>query len=110
MHTLATGVKGGPPLVATLVDRIHITMHDSIRLALLRVLNVLIVFFVHVGVRCREGWVDILGHWSVLGSFTLLHPRNVSLLEWSVLVKSTANKIGRVGQIGSARSLNVHCL
>ena len=34
-----------------LIDRIHITMHDTLRLALLGILNVFIVLFVHVGVK-----------------------------------------------------------
>ena len=110
MHTLATGVERCSPLVPTLVDRVHITMHDTLRLTLLGILNVFVVLFIHVRVGGWEGRVDILRHWSMLGGFTLLHPRNVRLLEWSVLVQSTANKIGRVGQVWSARSLNVHCL
>lgn len=110
MHTLATGVEGWPPLIATLVYRVHIAVHDGLRLALLGILDVFVVLFIHVRVGCWESRVDILWHWSVLGCFALLHPRNVGLLEWSVLVESTANKICRVGQIWSARSLNVHCL
>ena len=110
MHTLATRVERWPPLVATLVDRVHITVHDTFGLALLGILNIFIVLFVHVRVGGRESRVDVLWHWSVLGSFALLHPDNVSLLKWSVLVESTANKVSRVGQVRSARTLDVHCL
>jgi hypothetical protein len=93
LHTLATGVERQSPLVAALVDRVHIAVHDSLRVTLLGVFNVFVVLFVHVRVGCGEGRVDILWHWSVLGSFTLLHPCDVGLLERSVLVQSTANKI-----------------
>jgi hypothetical protein len=110
LHTSATGVEGWPPLIATLVDRVHIAMHDTLRLTLFGILDVFVVLFVHVRVGCWEGRVDILWHWSVLGSFTLLHPRDVGLLEWSVLIESTAYEISRVGQIRSAGSLNIHCL
>lgn len=110
MGTLASrgGCERSPPLGA--VDLLQSAKHDDLGLALLRILDVIIVLLVHLGVGSRESRVNVLRHQLVLGSLTFLDPSNVSLLNRSVFVQSSANKIGRIRQVRKVGSLNVHSL
>ena len=108
MGTLATrsGRKRDPPSGA--VNLLQRTKHDDLGLAFLRVLDVVVILLVHLGVRGRESWVDILRHQLVLGSLTFLDPSNVSLLDRPVFVQRPANEISRIRQIREVGSLDVH--
>jgi hypothetical protein len=105
MDTLTTrvGCERDPPSGA--VNLLQRTKHDNLGLAFLRILD---VFIVHLGVGCRESWVNILRHQLVLGSLTFLDSSNVSLFNRPVLVQSSANEIGRIREVREVGSLNVH--
>ena len=75
----------------------------------LTALDIVVILLVHLGVRCRESWVNILRHQLVLGSLAFLDPSNVSLLDRPVLVQRSANEISGIRQIREVGSLDVHC-
>jgi hypothetical protein len=108
MGTLATWIRRERDPPSGAVDLLQRTKHDDLGLALLRILDVFIVLLVHLRVGCRESRVDILRHQLVLGGLAFLDSSDVSLLNRSVLVERSADKISGIRQVREVRSLNVH--
>ena len=74
-------------------------MHEVLVFALFRILQVFVIFFVHIRIRCWEGRVNVLRPDLVFSSLFSLQVVEVSLLDGSVFVQSATYEVGGVWQV-----------
>lgn len=84
------------------IKLIQLAVHQVLAITVLWILEVFIVFLIHVRIRCWECRIDVLWSGLVLGSFTLFDMVEICLLERAILIQGSTHKVGRVGEI--------HCL
>lgn len=88
------------PERAAVMNLIHRAMHHVLfLLTLLRVLKIFVIFFVHLRVRSREGWIDVLWSCLVFGGLDVLHTSDVSLLEPAIFIQGPTHEVSGIGQL-----------
>lgn len=80
------------------------SMHQVFVLALFRILQIIVVLFVHFRIRGRECGVNILGTCLVLGRFACLLVVEKGLLQRTILIQCAADEVGGVRQVHRLRS------
>jgi hypothetical protein len=71
-------------------------MKPDMFIAVVGSLNIVMLILLIIGLRYGEAGIDILRSVLMLGIFSGLHTRDVSILERAVLIESSTNEVGAV--------------
>ena len=87
------------------VQLVQLAVHQVLPLALFGILEVLVILFIHLRVRSREGGINVLWSSLVLSRFLQLELVEESLFQRPVFIQGTADEVRRVGKINRVRPI-----
>lgn len=97
-------------MVLFLIGKINVAVHEKRNITFVRcslAVVIIFIFLVHLRIRSRKRWIDILRRGLTLGSLQLLDVRKVGLLEGPIFVKCTADEVSAVWQVLGAMSITL---